>query len=217
VVNFRAVLFDLDGTLLNTLDDIANSMNSVLTHLGFPTHPVETYKYFVGDGMEKLAYRSLPQTQRDEDVVARCVIAMREEYSKRYAERTRPYEGIAELLDSLAHRSVVMAILSNKPDDYTKKIVSRFLHHWQFDIVIGARPFVPKKPDPVAALEIAEKLAIPPEAFLYAGDTGTDMQTALAAGMYPAGVLWGFRGSEELIAGGAKVLVEKPLDLLKLF
>jgi phosphoglycolate phosphatase len=215
-MKFNAVLFDLDGTLLDTLEDLADSMNNVLNRFGFPGHAVEAYKYFVGDGMENLARRALPENHRDEATVARCVAAMREEYGTRWAEKTHPYQGIPELLDALTARGIKMAVLSNKPDDFTKVIVTRLLPHWRFELVVGARPSMPKKPDPAAAVELAERLGIPPRGFLYLGDTNTDMQTAGAAGMYPVGVLWGFRTADELTASGAKVLIEHPTDLLEL-
>jgi len=210
----KAVLFDLDGTLLDTLKDIANSANTVLVHLNFPQHELEDYKYFVGDGMEALAARILPSNQRDVSTIARVVACMDREYGQHWADTTHPYEGIPELLQSLTNRGIRMAVLSNKPHDTTKLIVSKLLPQWQFDIVLGARPYVPKKPDPAAALEIVDQLNIPPSDCLYLGDTDTDMKTAKAADMCPIGVLWGFRTAEELLASGARVLIQNPMDLL---
>lgn len=215
-MNFRAVLFDLDGTLLDTIDDLADSMNRALERLGFPTHEVAAYKYYVGDGVEKLARRALPEGHRDEQTIARCIAGMRAEYGKRWAEKTRPYEGIAELLNALTARGVPMAIFSNKPDDLVKLMVPELLPHWKFQVVLGHRPGAEKKPHPAAALEIARTIGVPPAEFLYLGDTNTDMQTANAAGMYPVGALWGFRTADELAANGAKRLIEHPTDLLKL-
>jgi phosphoglycolate phosphatase len=166
--------------------------------------------------METLARRALPPGT-PESVVAECVDAMREEYRKHWADKTRPYKGIPELLESLAGRDVKLAILSNKPDDFTKVVVNNFLPHWRFKPVIGARPAIPKKPDPAIALEIATDLNILPDQFLYVGDTDTDMKTANAAGMYPVGALWGFRTADELKSSGAKALIENPMDLMELF
>jgi phosphoglycolate phosphatase len=215
-MNYRAVLFDLDGTLLDTIHDLAASMNHVLRDLGLPEHQLEAYKSFVGDGVEMLVRRALPFGHRDEETVHRGVGAMRDEYGRRWGERTRPYDGIPALLDALTARHVKMAILSNKPDDLTKTTVSALLSEWRFEPVLGERPFVPKKPDPAGALEISARLEIPPAEFLYVGDTNTDMQTANAACMFPVGALWGFRTAEELFGSGAKALIEKPLDLLGL-
>ena len=153
-----AVLFDLDGTLMDTLEDIASSANTVLAHLGFPQHEMEAYKYFVGDGIEALATRILPNSERDATTIARVVTCIDREYSQHWADTTHPYQGIPELLQALTVRGIKMAVLSNKPNDPTKTMVSKLLPHWRFDIVLGARPCVPKKPDPAAALEIADKL-----------------------------------------------------------
>lgn len=215
-MKFKAVMFDLDGTLLDTIEDLTDSMNIVLGRFGFPAHDPETCKNFVGDGVELFAFRALPENHRDEATVAECVVGMREEYRKRWAQKTRPYHGIPELLDGLTLRNLKMAILSNKPDDATKEMVAKLLSQWQFDPVAGALPSVPKKPDPTLAVEISQRLLIPPDKFLYLGDTGTDMKTARAAGMFPVGVLWGFRTAEELRDNGAKELVRHPMEVLRL-
>ena len=210
-----AFIFDLDGTLLDTLDDLADSMNLVLKRFGFPGHPPEAYKYFVGDGMEVLVQRALPITHRDEATISRCFSAMREEYAVRWKTKTKPYPGIPDLLDELSQRRWPLTILSNKPHDSSLMVVAELLPLWNFQMILGARPLVPKKPDPAGALEIAEKLGLSPGEFVYLGDTGTDMLTATRAGMFPVGVLWGFRQAEELKENGAKILLEKPLDLLR--
>lgn len=216
IIKPAAVLFDLDGTLLDTLGDIASSANTVLAHLGFPQHELEAYRYFVGDGIEALAARILPDSEREATTVSRLVADIDREYGQHWADTTRPYEGIPELLQALTLRGTKMAVLSNKPNDHTKTMVSKLLPHWSFDIVLGARPCVPRKPDPSAALEIADKLSIPPSEFLYLGDTDTDMMTAKAAGMCPIGALWGFRTAGELSASGAKALIQNPMDLLRI-
>ncbi len=215
-MNYKAVLFDLDGTLLDSLEDLADSMNAVLRRNGHPEHPLEAYRYFVGDGVEALARRVLPEGHRDEAAIAACIEQMREEYKDRWDKKTRPYPGIPELLDALTERAVKLGVLSNKPDATTRTMVAALLPRWSFDDVVGARPEVPRKPDPAGALEIARRLAVAPAEFLYLGDTDTDMKTAVAAGMFPVGALWGFRDAEELTASGAKVLIEKPTDLLGL-
>lgn len=213
---YKAVIFDLDGTLLDTLQDIANSANTVLARFGFPQHELESYKYFVGYGREILATRILPTNHRDANTVAKIASSLDSEYDLHWADTTRPYEGVPELLQALTVYGIKMAVLSNKPDDSTKLTVSRLLADWQFELVLGVRPSAPKKPDPAAALEIADYLNIPPSEFLYLGDTDTDMITAVAAGMYAIGVLWGYRTADELLANGAKALISKPIDLLKM-
>ena len=213
---YRAVLFDLDGTLLNTLEDIASSTNRVLDRLGFPQHTVEAYKYFVGDGREALTVRVLPSGHQDGSTVAEVIACIEKEYSEHWADNTRPYEGIPELLQALTVRGIRMVVLSNKPDDFAKLEVSKFFPQARFELVLGVQSSVPRKPNPTAALEIAEYLNILPSEFLYLGDTDTDMKTANAAGMYAIGVLWGFRTADELVSNGAKALVDKPNDLLRI-
>jgi phosphoglycolate phosphatase len=215
-MNYKAVLFDLDGTLLDTIEDLADSMNAALNGLGFPGHSADACKQFVGDGVEMFAFRALPETHRDDATVARCAADMREAYRECWRLKTRPYEGITELLDGLTRLNLKMAVLSNKPDDFTKAMVAELLAKWRFDPVLGVRPSVPKKPEPTAAIEIATKLELLPERFLYLGDTGTDMKTATAAGMFPVGALWGFRTAEELRSSGAEVLVDHPREVLDL-
>ncbi|MEE9120658.1 MAG: HAD family hydrolase [Syntrophobacteria bacterium] len=215
-MKFEAVLFDLDGTLLDTIEDLTDSMNEALKCLGFPVHDSEACKMFVGDGVEKFALRALPKNRRDEVTVARCVTGMREVYSKRWAQKTRPYDGIPELLDNLTRREIKLAVLSNKPHDSTQEMVTKLLSKWRFDPVVGARPSVPRKPDPTLALHIAQQLQVAPENFLYLGDTGTDMRTARGAGMFPVGALWGYRTAKELKSTGADVLVAHPSEVLQL-
>jgi phosphoglycolate phosphatase len=170
----------------------------------------------VGDGVENLLRGALPEASRDDATVASCVAGMRAEYGRRWADQTCLYAGVPELLDGLTGRRVRMAILSNKPDDMTRVIAAHFLSAWRFEVVLGARSTVPRKPDPTAALEIARELGLPPREFLYLGDTRIDMETARGAGMSPVGALWGFRTAEELTASGATALLEKPADLLAL-
>jgi len=208
------MIFDLDGTLVNTLEDLAESMNEVLRQMGFPAHPVESYRYFVGGGIVRLASMVLPPDRVDGESVDRCVHLMRMEYEKRWDSKSALYPGVAELLSGLAARGIKMAILSNKPDGFTRKIYEKFLSSWDFQEIEGARPGMPVKPDPAQALLIAIKLKTIPERILYVGDTDTDMETALAAGMYPVGALWGFRTKTELLGSGAAVVMEKPEDIL---
>ena len=215
-MKYKAVLFDLDGTLVDSLKDIANSMNAVLARFGYPTHHIQSYKYFVGDGTKSLVLRSLPEMHKSEEIVSLCLNAMKEEYRKHWADNLRTYDGITQLLDELQIRNLKLTILSNKSNDLTRMVVTKFLSNWNFEEVFGIRPDIPKKPNPMAAKLIAKKIDILPGEFIYLGDTDTDMKTANAAGMYAVGVLWGFREAEELISSGAQTLIKYPLDLLKL-
>jgi phosphoglycolate phosphatase len=213
-VDFKAVLFDLDGTLLDTLADIADCSNAVLRRRGHPAHPLAAYRQFVGDGVEALARRALPESHRNPETVAACAAEISAAFLDHGARMAHPYEGIPELLERLTNRGLKMAILTNKPQAPARLMVSQRLAAWPFALVRGAREGVPKKPDPSAALAIAERLEIPPARILYLGDTAIDMQTAGSAGMFALGVLWGFRAAPELIAGGARMLVRHPADLL---
>jgi len=215
-MKYRAVIFDLDGTLLDTLQDLAHAVNKSLEILGYPPHPVEAIKYFIGDGREALALRALPENHRDENTFKKMIELINLEYEKCWEDHTAPYPGIPELLDDLVQRDVKLAILSNKPQDFTSKAVSKLLSRWRFKVVLGAIPAIPRKPDPAGAVLIARELKIDPSAFIYLGDSDIDMKTARAAGMYAAGALWGFRTREELEAAGAQRLVAHPLEVLDL-
>lgn len=215
-LNFEGVLFDLDGTLLDTLKDLADSMNKALEQLGFESHPAEAYRKFVGDGVRCEAERALPEGHREEGTIDKCVAIARQEYHKCWADNTAAYNGVAEMLDGIEKVGLPMAVLSNKPDDFVQLMVDKLLGEWDFTAVAGVKADSCRKPDPEQALKITEKIGVPPERILYLGDTDTDMQTAAAAGMYAVGALWGFRDSEELLANGAKKLVASPVEVLRL-
>ncbi len=214
--DYRAVIFDLDGTLLDTLEDIANAANLVLASRGFPTRSLEVHRAAIGNGARQLMFSVLPESNRDPVMVQECFVAFRKEYGERWNVRTRPYAGIPEMLDAVQVLGLKMAVLSNKPAEFTRKCVSDLLSWWHFEAVVGAEDHVPSKPDPAGALEIARRLAFPPNEFLYLGDTGVDMKTANGAGMFAVGALCGFRGREELLRDGAKVLLENPMEMLNL-
>ncbi len=214
-MKYKAVLFDLDGTLLDTLQDIAGSTNRALQQLGFPQHEVATYKYFIGDGREALAFNALPGRHRDATTVRKLVELINTEYSRCWPEHTVPFHGIAALLDTLTTRNYKIAILTNKEHGITQQMVSVSLSRWHFDRVVGASPHLPKKPDPTAALQIARQLDILPAEIVFLGDSDIDIKTAKGAGMYPAGAVWGFRTRDELAAAGAEALLEHPSDMLR--
>ncbi|HEY8500031.1 MAG TPA: HAD family hydrolase [Clostridia bacterium] len=216
-MKYKAVIFDLDGTLLDTLGDLADSMNAVLRRLSLPVHDTDSYRYFVGTGMVNLVRKALPEEYRTGDNISRYAAEMAKEYEKRWDKKTRPYEGIIDMLNALDKLDVKMSVLSNKRHEFTLKVVAKFLPVDRFDYVFGEREGVPKKPDPAGALEISRLMNIPAERFLYVGDSDTDMITAKSAGMYPIGVKWGFREQDELIRAGAKTIIENPLELLAFF
>lgn len=210
----KAVFFDLDGTLLDTLDDLADAANSVLAGEGCPEHPVDAYRFFVGDGMENLMRRAAPQDV-DETALARLLRGMKEEYGRGWARKTRPYPGITAMLSNLAQQAMVLAVLSNKPHDLTVLTVRHFFPDTAFAKIQGSPQGGKAKPDPALALGMARELGLAPSEILFLGDSRTDMDTAVAAGMLPAGALWGFRPKSELVAHGARLLLEHPGQLLE--
>ena len=207
----RAVLFDLDGTLTNTLEDIADAMNRSLRLHSLPEWPLDAYRYLVGDGAKKLAERAV----RDRQELA---LSVQQEYQAYYQEHTRvktqPYDGVPEMLRALQDKGLKLAVFSNKPDADTKNVVAHFFPDIPWAAVRGQIEGIPVKPDPTGALAVAEALQIPPAEFLYLGDTATDMHCAVNAGMLPIGALWGFRTAEELQSSGARQLVQHPMDVL---
>ncbi len=213
-MNYDAILFDLDGTLLDTLEDLGDSMNHVLRGRGFPTHETKAYCYFVGGGAVSLVRRTLPPEKRSDQLIEDCVREFREKYTSNWNVKTRLYDGVREMLDALAAKSVRMAVFSNKPDEFVKLCVAEYLSRWQFAAVLGQRDGIPLKPDPAGALEAARSLNAEPREVLYVGDTGTDMSTAVNAGMFPLGVLWGFRPEAELREHGAVETISRPIELL---
>ncbi len=214
---WKAVLFDLDGTLLDTLEDIADSVNAALRNLGLPEHPVATYRELIGDGVEEMAFRALPESKRDEGMVTTLINDYRERYRQRWRQNTRPYHGIPDLLDAITARGTKMAVLSNKNHEFTRLMIEEILSRWHFHEVIGAQPALPLKPDPAGALLIAGRLQVSPAEFIYLGDGPQDMLAARAAGMLPVAALWGFRPEQELVGAGADKLVRQPLDLMDIF
>ncbi len=215
-MSYKAVYFDLDGTLLDSLDDLADSMNLTLESLGFDGHKPAAYRQFIGDGVETLVRRALPINQRHEDIVRSALESMRTIYRKRWNRKTQLYPGISELLQELVEQKVILAILSNKPNDFVTQMVSHFFQSYPFDMALGAQSTLPKKPDPTAASHIAQTLGIPPSNWIFVGDSGSDMQTAKRAQMTAVGVLWGFRSAEELRSAGADHLIKHPHELLLL-
>lgn len=215
-LSFEAVIFDLDGTLADTLEDIADAMNRVLDGAGFPVHGYDEYRYLIGRGMRNLVTEALPAEQRTDEMVDTCLARLLDDYARRCLVKTRLYDGIPELLAGLRDVGLRMAVLSNKVDQLTRRIVEGLTDRGTFDVVMGARRGVPLKPDSAAALLVGERLRVPPARIAYVGDSGIDMRTAAAAGMPAVGVLWGFRSKEELVENGALVVIDRPSELLAL-
>ena len=213
---YKIVIFDLDGTLLDTLEDIGNAVNRVLLKRGYATHPMERYRNFIGDGSEMLVKRALPESEASPGRVAACLEEFMTTYEKTWDAATKPYSGIPELLDRLTLDGIRLAVLSNKPHIFTRQCVDKLLGAWTFEKVIGFSHRFPKKPDPAGALSIVQELGMENKDCLFIGDSGVDMQTAVAAHMFPVGAAWGFRPESELMTYGCRFLARHPLDVLSL-
>ena len=214
-MKFKGVIFDLDGTLVNSLEDIADAMNSVLQDLNYPTHTYDDYQYFIGSGLRNLVTKALPATHTDEKHIDICYDLMIEKYSVDCTRKTASYEGIRELLDHLISQNIKLSVFSNKSDELTKKIVANLFPNY-FSPVVGLSIEALKKPNPHEAIAISKSLGFKTEEIIFVGDSGIDMQTATNANMLAVGVLWGYRPEEELIAHGAKYVLSSPLDLIQI-
>ncbi|WP_315373548.1 HAD family hydrolase [uncultured Selenomonas sp.] len=215
-MQYKAVIFDLDGTLVDSLADLSDSVNLMLESYGFPTHEVEKYRYFVGNGSKKLMERTLPRDKAaSAEFVEEALAKYKAIYKERLLEKTRPYNGVRELLEELKSRGIPLGVCTNKHNDAALTIVKILFAPGTFEEVLGDRPGFPKKPNPATPLEIASHLGVKPDEVAYLGDTSVDMETAVHAGFLPVGVLWGFRPEEELVKSGAKVLLKAPLELLE--
>lgn len=213
----KAIVFDLDGTLLNTLEDIANSMNRVLIKNQFSPYSTEDYKYMVGSGMQALVKKAVTPFTKKPEKINQLFEEMKDDYLFHWNIATKPYEGIMETLFSLAEAGIVLSILSNKPDSLTKKTVQHFFPTIPFFMIQGASSYYPEKPNPACLINIMKETNLPKEEFIMIGDSSIDIETAINASVFPAGVLWGFRKKEELEKKGAKIFFEHPSDILKFF
>lgn len=211
-MRYKTIIFDLDGTLIDSMADIAVAANRALESLGLPTHPADAYRFFVGDGLAVLARRIVPENASDEQA-AQVAETFKHYYEQNWHQTTRPYPGIMDMLELLSGHQINLAVLSNKPDEFTQIYVNRFFPEIDFKLVFGKRASVPKKPAPDAALEIAEELECNPDQCLFVGDTNVDIRTGKAAGMKTMGVTWGFRDRIELEKSGADIIIDTPHQL----
>ena len=210
------VVFDLDGTLADTLEDLADALNRVLSGEALPVHDYAAVKLMIGHGIRRLIGDALPPEQRTEEVIAACFERFIADYGEHCLVKTRLYDGVALLVSALRADAVKLAVLSNKADELTQRIVDALIGSSSFDVVRGAQLGIPLKPDPAAALLISRRIGIAPGRIVYLGDSPTDMLTAAAAGMVPVGVSWGFRTKRELLESGARTVLDHPLDLLEM-
>jgi len=211
----KAVFFDLDGILVDTIGDIAFAMNRVLKEFGFAEHPAEAYKDFVGYGLRITARNALPEQARDEETILRAGELLVSYYAEHPVDKTRPYEGVTEMLGMLHDAGIPTVVLTNKAQVLADMVVSKLLPGFEFAAVRGADSDFPLKPDPASALALAEDTGVSPGDVLFVGDSEVDVITARAAGMFPAGVAWGFRKPEVLSEAGAEVIFEKPVDIVE--
>jgi phosphoglycolate phosphatase len=209
------MIFDLDGTLADTIGDLGGSVNAALASRNLPTFRIEDFKMMVGDGFATLMRRALPaELAFDQDSFDAIVAEARSRYESDCLKTTKPFPGIQELLTGLVSRGIVLAVLSNKPQALSLSMVEALFPGLPFVAILGERPGVPRKPDPQAALGIARATGIPPGSWAFVGDSGVDMKTAGGAGMRAWGASWGYRSPEELRAGGAETIFDFPSDIL---
>ncbi len=211
-MRIKGVIFDLDGTLVHTIEDIGDAANALLKLYGFPEHPISDYLKWIGNGAVKFIENALgPEIPADQ--LKAYVTEFKEIYGNNLHNKSRLYDDIPYLLDELIERGVKLAILSNKPHLLTEKITSYYLSHWKFDPVFGQREHIPRKPDPAAALEIAGMMKVEVDRMLFVGDSQGDLKTAMAAGMVPVGVTWGY-GRLESTAQNGQSFIKHPWELL---
>jgi len=209
-----AVFFDLDGTLLDSVQDLAEATNAALRAFHLPEHPVHAYKYFVGDGFEMLVQRAAPE-HTDPILQQRVMQQAKEIYRQNWAHTSKPYEGILAMLKELQSRKIPLAVLSNKPHEFTLLTMQHFFPSIRFTRIQGSPPGLRAKPDPALALAMLKELGLAAQRVLFMGDTSVDMMTAVNAGMIPVGVLWGFRMEEELRRHGARLILHNAAELFE--
>ncbi|MCC8192476.1 MAG: HAD family hydrolase [Ruminococcus sp.] len=210
------VIFDLDGTLVNSVYDLADSVNFVLRENGYPTHETEKFYYFVGNGTRKLCERALPENKRTDAEIDRIHEQFLKRYAKNYLNKTVLYDGIKETVNSLVDRGVKCAVASNKTDIFTKEIIDKLFGSGVFSVVIGKREGYATKPDPKIVFEILERTETQKQNAIFVGDSDVDIKTAHNAGLAAVGCLWGFRTYDELFEAGAEYIIEKPAELLEI-
>lgn len=210
----HTILFDLDGTLLNTIDDLADAANWVCAQNGWPQHTVAEYKYMVGNGIPKLVERFSPAEARTPDRLAETLAQFTARYDAHKEDKTAPYPGIPELLKELKAAGIQTAVFSNKADALCGKIIEHYFGPGAFSAVRGSRPGVPTKPDPTGLWDLMRQLNADPATTLFVGDSDVDILTGHNAGLPAMGAAWGFRGAGELTAAGAEALAFRPGDIL---
>lgn len=211
----KAVLFDLDGTLINTLVDLSNAANYAITRRGYLPRESEEFKLFAGSGAKVMLSRAMGETNPDPDVISLIFNDYLNYYSDHFDDETTSYDGVPELISVLKAQGYKLAVVTNKVESMAVKILNK-LYPDCFDVIFGEREGIPQKPDPTAAVMTMELLGVTPTECVFIGDSGIDIQTAVASGAVPVGVTWGFRGREELKSSGAVYIIDTPDELFKI-
>ena len=212
----KLVIFDLDGTLINTITDLALSTNYALKQNKFPTHPIEAYNYFVGNGIHKLFERALPEGQKTEENIHQMKNSFLEHYEVHGNDHSAPYPGIVTLLETLQSKGILLAVASNKYNKATQRLIPHYFPTIRFAEILGQREGIPPKPDPTIVFDILKTTGKSKEETLYVGDTNVDMQTAISSGVTACGVTWGFRPRAELESFHPNYMIDKPEEILSI-
>lgn len=212
---YQAAIFDLDGTLIDSLEDLAISVNEMLAFYGFPQHELAEYRYFLGNGSRKLVERALPAERAKDPTFVDTAMKRYQSMYEKHRSHTKPFAGILDVLNKLKGMGIPCGVCTNKHQMAADEIIARLFPKDTFSIVMGDRPPLPVKPDPTKVLMMAKEYGVRPDRIAYFGDTSVDMDTAVNAGFLPVGVLWGFRPREELLEHGAKILLAHPMELFE--
>jgi len=210
----KAVLFDLDGTLANSLIDLAAATNQALVKYGYPEREVDNFRYYAGDGIPKMIERALPEESRTPEIIDKVKEDYFAYYNEHYNDSTCTYKGVPQLLDTLEGMGIIMAVVTNKAQPFAEKVINKLFGDKYFSLIFGQRDGVPNKPDPTLTLMAMKELNVKPEECVFLGDSGMDVATGVNSGAYPVGELWGFRDEQELKENGAKRIITNPLELV---
>ena len=210
----KAVLFDLDGTLANSLIDLAAATNQALVKFGYPEREVDNFRYYAGDGIPKMIERALPEDARTPEIIDKVKADYFVYYNEHYNDSTCTYNGVPQLLDALESMGITMAVVTIKAQAFAEKVINKLFGDKYFSLVFGQRDGVPNKPDPTLTLMAMKELGVNPKECIFLGDSGMDVATGVNSGAYPVGELWGFRDEQELKENGAKRIILNPLELI---